>query len=253
MRSCQPSKILCIAGVIVALMFFSDWETIQSMIKNGYLSNRGSVEQIFTLFALDTFRCVIVVLLAGLYASSFCKDNNSRYLRMILNRVDVTTYTQCRFLANLCVILLTSIGALLLYVLAMRPWMPLMPEESYQGFYYRELAVKYPLLYVVLTGYSLGLVTAACSSVGLLYSAYKSNSFVSIALSALVFFGAVSYIPIDSPLSVLRIVNMDGSFGINTSQLLSFLWMNLYMLSVIGICGWLFWRRMKWKVKNGYV
>lgn len=128
-----------------------------------------------------------------------------------------------------------------------------MPEKSYQGFYYRELAVEYPLLYVVLTGYSLGLVTAACSSVGLLYSTYKSNSFVSIALSALVFFGAVSYIPIDSPLSVLRIVNMDGSFGINTSQLLSFLWMNLYMLSVIGICGWLFWRRMKWKVKNGYV
>ncbi len=253
-RACQPSKIVLVMGTILGLLIVSDWELIRSLFRDGYTSTRGSVEELYIIFGMDTFRCVIVVILSGLYTNSFCKDNNSRYLRMILNRTDVTIYTQCRFLVNFCLIVFVSIGTLYLYVLAMRPLMPLISSGgTNQGFYYMELATHYPMIYVTLTGYTLGLVTTACSSVGLLYSAYKSNSFVSIALSGLVFFIAVSYIPMDSPWNVLKIVNMTGSLGYDAPTLLTFLWMNLYMFSVIGICGLLFWRRMKWKVNNGYV
>ncbi len=253
-RASNPIRIVVVLMLSLILLIGSDWELISFILQEGGYINIGSVETLLRLFGMDTFKCVMVVLLAGLYTNSFCKDDNSRYLRMILARTDITTYTQCRFIANLCVVILVAVIALYLYVIVMSPFMPLMPEKGTNfDFFYLGIAIKYPILYVGMTGYIFGLVTTACSSIGLLYSTFRPNSFVSIALSGLVFYVALSYIPYESPFNVINIVGMGSSIGVNAPQMLMFLWANMYMISVIGICGVLFWKRMKWRVENGYV
>jgi len=254
-RACRPSKVLLVTFLVLILLLGSEWEILMNLIKGAYRkSGLGSVEVLGMLMAFDTFKCVFVALLAGLYTNSFCKDDNGKYIRMILNRVDVRRYTVCRFLANFLVIVLTSIGSFYLYTLVMRPWMPLLPEGGTKNIlYYIEVILKHPFLYVGMMGYVFGLVAAACSSVGLVFSTYKPNSFVSIGISALVFFVAMSYIPPSTPFNVLDIVCMSSSIGRDTPWQWMFLWSNVYMLSIIVICGVLFYRRMKWRVENGYV
>ncbi len=88
----------------------------------------GSIEALNLLMSFDTFKGIFVVLMAGIYTNSFCKDDNGKYLRMLLNRMDVATYTQCRFLANLLTILITSMCSFYVYTIVMRIWMPLLPE-----------------------------------------------------------------------------------------------------------------------------
>lgn len=254
-RAMNPTRIVTVLMLSLLFLIGSDQELISIIIVNGgYISVRGRVEEILMIFGMDTFKCVMVVLLAGLYTNSFCKDDNSKYLRMILTRTDITTYTQCRFIANLCAVILVAVISLYLYVTAMKPFMPLIPEGGTNfSFFYLKIATEYPLLYVGMTGYIFGLVTAACSSIGLVYSTFRPNSFVSIALSGLVFYVALSYIPDSSPFNVLNLVGMGSTIGQNAPPMLMFLWANLYMISVIGICGVLFWKRMKWRVENGDV
>lgn len=254
-RACRPSRVLLVSLLVLILLVGSDWQMMENALKGAYGKDGvGSIEFLTLLMSFDTFKCVFVVLMAGLYTNSFCKDDNGKYLRMILNRVNVTTYTQCRFLANLLTIWIVSVCSFYLYTIVMRPWMPLLPEGGTEyGMYYVEFANKYPVLYVGMIGYVFGLVAAACSSVGVLFSVYKPNAFVSIGISGLVFFLAMSYIPYGTPFNVLNIVSMSSTIGLEAPCLLMFLWTNLYMLSIIGICGFLFYRRMKWRVENGYV
>ena len=253
-RAIRPGKVFLVSLAVVLLFLVSDWEMLRDFWEYKDLSGYGSINQIYGLFVLDTFKCVLVILMTGLYTSSFCKDDNNQYLRMLLSRTDVTTYTQCRFIANLCVILLVSIVSLYVYVgVTSALGMPLFTRNGTNGFFYRELAEKYPLVYVGMNGLVFGMVAAACSSIGLLYSSYKTNSFVCIGISGLVFYMALSYIPYGTLFDVLTIVAMGSVLGFEAPRSLMFLWSITYMLLVIGICGVLFWRRMKWRVEHGYL
>ena len=250
-RAFRPFRMLVVVAAIVILLLGSDWNLIHDLMEYGFIEFLGIADKLEDILTFDTFKCVFVILLAGLYTNSFCKDDNSKYLRMILSRVDVTTYTQCRFLANLCVVLVVSISCFYLCAVCMSPVMPLIYERNI--LYYIEIAESHPILYIGMCGYMMGLVAAASSSVGLLFSVYKSNSFVSIGISGLVFFVAISYIPLGTPFNVLRILSMNTTIGYEAPWQLMFLWANVYMLSVIGICGILFYRRMKWRVANGFL
>lgn len=250
-RACRPARIVMIIASIFLMFFVSDLNLLEWIFR-GYRIQTGILEKMDEFLQFDTFKSVIVVLLAGLHANSFCKDDNGRYLRMILSRVDVTVYTLCRFLANLCVIFWVSISSLYVYAIVMSSSVPLLYDMR-NIVYYIEIAENYPILYIGLQGYMLGLAATASSSVGLLLSVYHSNSFVSIGMSGLVFFAALSYIPESSPFCVLRIVGMNTTIGYEAPWQMMFLWATVYLLSVVGICGILFYRRMKWRVENGFL
>lgn len=254
-RAFRPWKILLTAGLIALGWICSDMEGLRYRLLEGYTETLGSVEWFWATMGQEALKCVMVILLAGLYTNSFCKDNNSSYLRMILTRTDAKTYTICRFLANFCVILVTSVMAYYLLVLLLRPWMPLLPNTDYVDVgYYSDMALAYPLWIVGITGLTFGLVSAASSSIGLLYSAYKSNSFVSIALSGLIFWIAMDYNPFGSRFFDWNgLVSMVNMIGRDVPIIYTFLWSIVYMLGIVGICGFLFYRRMKWRVKNGYI
>lgn len=253
-RAMRFSRIILIIGLINLLLLGSDLNYLISAIKSSYDTSSGSIDMLHMLLGMDTFKTIMIVLLAVLHTGSFCKDDNSHYLRLILSRVDVTIFTQCRYLANLFATLITSILSFYVYIGIMSFLMPVISEQGLiHSYYYKDIASKYPLLYVGMCGVVFGLVAVACSSIGLLYSVYHSDSFVSIAISGLVFFWALSYIPYDTPFNMLIITGMGSSIGWNTSWPLMYLWTHLYMFSVIAVCGVLFYRRMKWRVKNGYV
>ncbi len=253
-RALRFSTIIAVTMMILLLMIFSDFQLLQ-FIGMGEGSNLGIINQLESLLGFDTYKCVMAVLLASIYTGSFAKDDNSHYLRMILNRMDVTVYTQCRFLANLCVIVVTSVLSFYLYTAVMSWWMPLHSEEVLidSNYYYGEIRNHFSILYVGFMGLIFGLVAAASSSVGILFSVYKPNTFVSIAASGLVLFLGLSYIPFESPMNLLNLLSMYSTIGQNTPWQMMFLWILVYMLSVIAICGFLFWKRMKWRLKNGYI
>lgn len=54
----------------------------------------GILENLDRLLCFDTFKVVFVILLCSLYSASFCKDMSNGYIRMVLSRTDVTSYTQ---------------------------------------------------------------------------------------------------------------------------------------------------------------
>ena len=253
-RAIRPEKVFFVSIVVVLLFLVSNWEMLSDFMKYKDLSGYGSINEIYSLYVMETFNCILVILMTGLYTSSFCKDDNNQYLRMLLSRTDVTTYTQCRFIANGCVILLVSVISIYLYVgVTGVLGMPLFTINGAYGFFYRELAEKCPLLYVGMNGFLFGLVAVAFSSMGLLYSSYRTNSFVCIGISGLIFYLVLSFIPRGIPFDVYSIVAMGSVFGIEAPKTLMFLWSVTYMVIVIGICGVLFWRRMKWRVENGYL
>lgn len=252
-RAVNPRKVWNTCLVMALIFFFSNLEMLHDIFVEHDLSGYASIQQIYGLFAMDTYKCVLVVLLAGLHASSFCKDENNKYLRMILARTDVTTYTQCRFIANLCVTVLTAVGSLYLYAAIMRLFgVPLMTENGADSFFYKEIANAYPLVYIAMNGIVFGTAAAACSSIGILYSAYKANSFVCIGMSGLMFYIALSYIPY-GPFHLLTIVAMGNVLAADAPKFFMFLWSLVYMLFVIGFSGLLFWRKMRWRVEHGYM
>ncbi len=253
-RAFRPSRIILVLLLINLLWLGSDFNYLRNAIKQAYNTSAGSVDMLYFLMGIDSFKCVIAVLLCAVYTGSFSKDDNSHYLRFILNRLDMTTYIQCRFLANVLAILITSICSFYVYVLTMAPLMPMIPKDGPDhSHYYVELVENCPILYVGVMGVIFGLVVAACSSVGLLYSAYRADSFVSIACGGLVLFLALSYIPYGNPFDILSITGMSSSLGWDAPWPLMLLWILVYMASVIGVCGFLFYRRMKWRMENGYL
>ncbi len=257
MRAFRPARFFAVVALIVVLLFVSDWRTLEYFFSYGRLDSKGIIDQFQYLLGIDAFKCIMVIALCALYTSSFCKDDNSRYLRMILARTDVTTYIQCRFLANFCVIVGATVIAFLTYTLCMLPIFPLVGNVGIKySCYYIEFAEGYPMLYVLMICWVFALAASACSSIGLLYSSYDSNSFVSIAAGGFLFYMGLSYIPRTSIFSFLELVgmqNMLGGLWASAPKWVNFLWTNIYMLSVTGVCSLLFWRRMKWRVDNGYV
>ncbi len=216
----------------------------------------GALNYLLGALRIDKYKLVLISLLCGLYTGSYCKDENTHILRHILTRIRLGKYVRNRFLSNTIIIILTSEIVFCCYALVYRicgyPLVEPSGIDSYE-FYY-EIIVRHPLAYLAMTGAVIGMQAAACGGVGLLFSAYKPNLFVSIGLGGVVFFLALSCIP-SGVFSVMGITGMDcvlpGRY--DTPQLLMFFWSMLYPGSITFICGLLFYRRLRWRRENGEI
>ena len=90
-------------------------------------------------------------------------------------------------------------------------------------------------------------------AVGMLFSVFQPNTFFFIGISGIVYFSAISYIPLGSIFDVYNLISMQPTLptGQETLQGIMFLWGMLYPICVILICTYLFYRRMKWREQNG--
>jgi hypothetical protein len=238
--------VLCFAALLSA----SEVSQFVSVIRQ---RETGTVMQIiFHNIVMDKFKIIMILLLACIYTKSFCDDYNSNYLRCILTRIDVSFYAQSKIVVNAFSNILGSVLGFSISTVFLSFFVPLVSEEIDVG--NNTLAIEHPIGYILLMGLVFGLVAAACSTIGMLISAFQPNAFVSIAMAGLIFFLVVSYIPSNSIFDVLSVIMFLPTFtkGDETG-ILDILWNIMYPALVIYICGVLFRKKLEWRVKNGYI
>lgn len=253
-----PKWILTVmtSSVILMIACQSGLDDIVNALR-GRLDMTGFIiNKIDLVMKMDKYKVILVILLANLLTGSFCDDFSSRYVKMILCRTSILRYAASRFLSTAFAVVFSCecvfLGAAVLFRLL---GLGLIDTEMIHGYYYGALAEKNPIGYLLLMGMVLGFQAAACSAIGLLYSAYEINRFVSIAISGLVFYLALSYIPAGN---VLNIINLTGMLptlpqGYETPYPLMILWSIAYPGSIILICWWKFCRKLRRRVKNGEI
>jgi len=263
-RAFHPLKTILVLAAVSVLMFSSCWHEMGPYftgIPQEEWKFVGAVDFLDFFMKMDSFRVVIVLLLCSLHATSFCKDDKSRYLRLIMSRVDFFTYTMARFLSNILVIVLVSTAACYLVMAAiMALGFPIVSENAEGGLlnasFYQTVIKQYPQLYIGMMGLQLGMVAAMFSSIGLLFSAWQPDSFICIGVSGLVYYVLSSAgILRGTPLDILNLVGMQSTLpsGSEAAEGLMFVWGMLYPLIVITLCCIQFLRRMKWRVENGLI
>ena len=138
---------------------------------------------------------------------------------------------------------------------------PVITENAEGGLvslaYYQPWMKKVPYLYIGQIGLQFGIVTAAFSGIGLMFSAYQQDAFVCIGISAFSFFIAVSISGIwqGNPFDVLNLVGMNSTLpsGLNAPRYQMFIWGLLYPSLVISLCSLHFYKKMKERIVNGFM
>lgn len=257
LRRCfSPLRMGLIILGVTALCFAGAWETISFNLS---LSKAERVNAISLLakdvLFIDAYKIVMVFLLAAIYTGSFCGDDSYHYLRMILTRTTLLRYTVSRFIIHFLGIIAAAAVSFYLFILLLAViGFPVNSDFTSFALYYKTVAYSCPLLYVGMMGLQFGVIAAACCSVGLLLSSYQPEIFVCIGISGLTFFLLLSYFP-DTPFNMLNLISMlpPAFLGSEASQALSFAWGMLYPGAITVLSGMLFYRRMKWRVCNGFI
>jgi len=221
----------------------------------------GALDLLHHVMGFDVFKVVVVLLLAGLYTHSFCQDEKHHYLRMVLCRCGSADYARSKFLANTLAIVSCSVIACILFaVVIMLMGFRFVSVGVWEGFlnsaYYRKMVSDYPVIYLLMMGLQFGMVTAACSSVGLLISSYQPDAYISIGSSGFIFFMMLSISSrAYTPFNLLRLVEMQSVLPSldAANPWLMFLWGMLYPGIVIVLCCMKFEKRMKWRAEHGII
>lgn len=252
-RFCNWKKIALVMAAFTIILLMGQYQNIyiEVLIPGGV----GIVRALWTELAFDRFKVVLVMLLCSLYVGSFCQDDHTHYGRMILCRADITHYAQARFIVHTIGTVIISILTFFLTAGILGIFFPLISEDENFQIYYGEFAYAHPLLFIAFMAMQFGLLTAAFGSIGLLLSSFQPDTFVCIAATGLIFFVAASYTPDNSPFNVLDIISLAPAFtrDMNGAKILDVAWGILYPLVIIGICGFLFERRLRWRNINGNI
>lgn len=254
-RCFSPRMGLIILG-LTALCFASGWDQICSNLGLSEADRENAVALLNKdVLFMDAYKVVMVFLLAGIYTGSFCGDDSHHYLRMILTRTTLLRYTLARFAVHFLGIIAASVASFYLFVFLLGV-IGFPVNSNYTNFpiYYETVAYNCPLLYVGMMGLQFGVIAAACCSVGLLLSSYQAEHFVCIGISGLIFFLLLSYFP-EAPFNMMNLVSMWPPVFLNSDspQALCFAWGMLYPGAIAALSGALFYRRMKWRVCNGFI
>ena len=268
-RSIFCKKFVLIVMATLLVLFASTWNEFQSYTWWGDSTGmQGCVNILYNSLAYDKFKVVIVFLFGGIYTGSYCSDENSRYLRSILNRTTLLSYTISRFLVNFIAIMLGMIIVIGLYlIVSVCAGLPLM-SLGMKDLYYGSFSWNHPMIYSIMMALQFGVITAACSGTGLLLSVYQPNLFVAVGMCGLTFYAAASYILgiaverfgtksilMAGILVVLIMLMTVLSMPVLSSSphTLMFLWGMLYPLTIYAFCAFFFARRLEWRKKHGLI
>ena len=202
---------------------------------------------------MDKFKVLMVMFTAGIYTAGFCYDFKHHYIRMILARTDLISYSISKFIVNTVAVVFACIASFYLFLVVAVGFLGANLTQIKTVPCYYQIGYKFPVLYIGIMGLQFGMVCAMSCAVGMLFSVFQPNTFVCIGISGMVFFSAISYIPLGSIFDVYNLISMQPTLpaGQETLQGIMFLWGMLYPICVILICTYLFYRRMKWREQNG--
>jgi len=258
-------KFVWIVVSAALVLFISMWETWYNALVVWEIEDigtmQGALDLLVNTMGFDVFKVVVLMLWSGLYTGSFCRDESEHYLRMVICRTDLYQYSRSKFLTNfLAVVTASVLSCILCVLLCMGTGFPLVSFNAEGGsvinHYYNDIIREHPVLFVGMIGLQFGMITAACSSVGMLFSAYQANEFIAVGLSGFVFLFVMSQ-PIlrNTPFDFLQIVSLGPSLpgGLAVPQPLTYAWGILYPGVIVVASGVLFERRMRWRMDNGFI
>ena len=256
-RGLRPGRWIPVlaASLFTILLSVQDgWKVLYIGLRGNSWYQGGSVNYLLDALRIDKYKLVFLILLTSIHTGSYCQDEKTRFLRLLLGRCSLENYVFHRFFANFVLILATTELVLVLYALVYRicgyPMInPLFMDNS--DFYY-SIEAGHPFVFLLMIGLVLGMQAAACSSIGLLFSAYQPNLLVSVGLCGVVYFLALSCIP-SGIFSVMGITCMDCVLpsGTDTPCWLMFMWSMLYPGMICAVCCLLFYRKMRDRRENG--
>lgn len=253
-RCFHPIKFMLIVLFLVMFICICGMETMIHVLK---YPDSYDVVWVFDhdILSFDQYKIVMAFILGALYTSSVCKDDESNYLRMILSRVDVTTYIISRLLINTIAVVSACILAFFMFAILSYPILNIYNGQPLGSpYYYTPIIEISPLIYIGMMAIQFGMLVSVGSGIGFLFSAYLNNTFVSVGMVGMTLFIGLSYIPYESVFSMLSLSCMKGSPGLeNFSVLINYAWGIVYPICIIILCGYLFNRRMKWRMLNGYI
>ena len=255
LRSVRFWTIVLSIGILT-LIGETGYGTDLLLFFRGYDTSEGIVELLTSSLMFDRFKVVYVILLSSIYTGSFCREETSGNLRMILARVDITDYTQSKFIANTLGIITAAIFSFFCFTLALIPHRALASHNyANSGYHYLYIMEQHPLWYIFMVGLEFGMIVAAFSAMGMLFSVYQSNLFVSIGLPGLLFFALASVDLPNSPFDVYQMISMGHTLtrGGGDNVWIDYGWGLLFPFLVILLCGRLFYQRLRWRLKNGLI
>lgn len=252
-RSICSIKMIIVIVALVFTLIFSSWDMIRAIRKGS--SSYGVIDMLGTALMMDKFKVLMVMFTAGIYTAGFCYDFRHHYIRMIFARTDLINYSISKFVVNTVSVVCACIASFYLFSIVTVGLLGANLTQIKTVSCYYQIGYQFPVLYIGMMGLQFGMVCAMCCAVGMLFSVFQPNTFVCIGISGMVFFSAISYIPLGSIFDVYNLISMQPTLpaGQETLQGIMFLWGMLYPTCVILICTYLFYRRMKWREQNGFL
>ena len=90
-RSICSVKMIIIIVALVFTLIFSSWDMIRASKKDIFAC--GVIDMLGTALMMDKFKVLMVMFTAGIYTAGFCYDFKHHYIRMILARTDLISYS----------------------------------------------------------------------------------------------------------------------------------------------------------------
>ena len=97
-RSICSVKMIIIIVALVFTLIFSSWDMIRASKKDIFAY--GVIDMLGTALMMDKFKVLMVMFTAGIYTAGFCYDFKHHYIRMILARTDLISYSISKFIVN---------------------------------------------------------------------------------------------------------------------------------------------------------
>lgn len=84
-RCFSPVRIGITVGILSLILILSERDMIRA---SSYVTGNetGIVQVLEHVLQFDKFKLILIFLLAGVYTNSFCADDDSHFLRMVLGR-----------------------------------------------------------------------------------------------------------------------------------------------------------------------
>ena len=112
-RSICSVKMIIIIVALVFTLIFSSWDMIRASKKD--ILAYGVIDMLGTALMMDKFKVLMVMFTAGIYTAGFCYDFKHHYIRMILARTDLISYSISKFIVNTVAVVFACIASFYLF------------------------------------------------------------------------------------------------------------------------------------------
>ena len=113
-RSICSVKMIIIIVALVFTLIFSSWDMIRTSKKDIFAC--GVIDMLGTALMMDKFKVLMVMFTAGIYTAGFCYDFKHHYIRMILARTDLISYSISKFIVNTVAVVFACIASFYLFL-----------------------------------------------------------------------------------------------------------------------------------------